>query len=92
MKCRNVLRATVDVPRAGEVNIDCTQLDHLNENWRMKQISAIIQSNDSPHILAGGLNSLDGSDYSAERWMDIVKVRFLPLNFHQRNNKDVPTA
>ncbi|KAH9683128.1 Endo/exonuclease/phosphatase domain-containing protein [Citrus sinensis] len=70
---RNVLKATVDVPWAGEVNVDSTQLDHLNEKWRMKQICAIIQSNDSPHILAGGLNSLDGSDYSAERWMDIVK-------------------
>ncbi|XP_031286869.1 uncharacterized protein LOC116145558 [Pistacia vera] len=70
---RNVLKATVDVPWAGEINFDCTQLDHLNEYWRMKQISAIIQSSDSPHILAGGLNSLDGSDYSLERWMDIVK-------------------
>ncbi|KAA8527521.1 hypothetical protein F0562_034764 [Nyssa sinensis] len=39
----------------------------------MKQINAIIQSNDCPHILAGGLNSLDGSDYSSERWTDIVK-------------------
>ncbi|KAL5785361.1 hypothetical protein ACOSQ2_007753 [Xanthoceras sorbifolium] len=70
---RNVLKTTIDVPWAGEVNFDCTQLDHLNENWRMKQISAIIQSNDSPHILAGGLNSLTASDYSPERWMDIVK-------------------
>ncbi|KAJ0033893.1 hypothetical protein Pint_24981 [Pistacia integerrima] len=72
---RNVLKATVDVPWAGEINFDCTQLDHLNEYWRMKQISAIIQSSDSPHILAGGLNSLDGSDYSLERWMDIVKMQ-----------------
>jgi len=40
----------------------------------MKQINAIIQSNDEPHILAGGLNSLDESDYSQERWTDIVKV------------------
>ncbi|KAI9196145.1 hypothetical protein LWI28_021432 [Acer negundo] len=70
---RNVLKATIDVPWAGEVNFDCTQLDHLNENWRMKQISAITQSNDSPHILTGGLNSLNASDYSPERWMDIVK-------------------
>ncbi|CAN4113513.1 unnamed protein product [Withania somnifera] len=70
---RNVLKATVDVPRVGELNFCCTQLDHLDENWRMKQINAILQSNDSPHILAGGLNSLDASDYSLERWNDIVK-------------------
>ncbi|PSR92670.1 GDP polyribonucleotidyltransferase [Actinidia chinensis var. chinensis] len=70
---RNVLRATIDVPRLGEVNFCCTQLDHLDENWRMKQINAIIQSNDGPHILAGGLNSLDGEDYSLERWSNIVK-------------------
>ncbi|CAN1854130.1 hypothetical protein LINPERHAP1_LOCUS41237 [Linum perenne] len=70
---RNVLKATIHVPWAGEVDFYCTQLDHLNENWRMKQINSIIQSNDSPHILAGGLNSLNGSDYSSDRWMDIVK-------------------
>lgn len=40
----------------------------------MKQINSIIQSSDEPHILAGGLNSLDESDYSHERWTDIVKV------------------
>lgn len=70
---RNVLKATIDVPWAGEVNFHCTQLDHLDENWRMKQTNAIIQSSDCPHILAGGLNSLNGSDYSRERWMDIIK-------------------
>ncbi|XP_061356254.1 uncharacterized protein LOC133300697 [Gastrolobium bilobum] len=70
---RNVLKATIDVPEAGELNFYCTHLDHLDENWRMKQINAIIQSNDEPHILAGGLNSLDESDYSQERWKDIVK-------------------
>ncbi|XP_019180853.1 PREDICTED: uncharacterized protein LOC109175926 [Ipomoea nil] len=70
---RNVLKATIDVPKAGELNFYSTQLDHLDENWRMKQINAMIQSNDHPHILAGGLNSLDGSDYSAERWTDVVK-------------------
>ncbi|CAM8983629.1 unnamed protein product [Rhodiola kirilowii] len=70
---RNVLSATVDVPWAGEVNFHCTQLDHLDENWRMKQMTAIISSNDDPHILAGGLNSLDASDYSWQRWADIVK-------------------
>ncbi|XP_059648724.1 uncharacterized protein LOC132294739 [Cornus florida] len=70
---RNVLKATIDVPRIGEINFFCTQLDHLDESWRMKQINAIIQSNDYPHILAGGLNSLDGSDYSLQRWTDIAK-------------------
>lgn len=71
---RNVLKATIHVPWAGEVDFYCTQLDHLDENWRMKQIGAMIKSNDmTPHILAGGINSLDGSDYSSERWMDIVK-------------------
>lgn len=71
---RNVLKATIDVPQIGEVNFHCTHLDHLDEDWRMKQIKAIIQSDDGPHILAGGLNSLDETDYSTERWMDIVKV------------------
>ncbi|KAI9115129.1 hypothetical protein K1719_014142 [Acacia pycnantha] len=70
---RNVLKATVDVPWAGEINFHSTQLDHLDENWRMKQVNAIISHNDPPHILAGGLNSLDAADYSAERWTDIVK-------------------
>ncbi|XP_022849267.1 uncharacterized protein LOC111371479 [Olea europaea var. sylvestris] len=69
---RNVIKATIDVPWTGELNFYCTQLDHLDENWRMKQINAIIQSNDHPHILAGGINSLDASDYSSERWTDIV--------------------
>ncbi|KAK8613049.1 hypothetical protein V6N13_104372 [Hibiscus sabdariffa] len=70
---RNVLKATIDVPWAGEVNFYCTQLDHLDENWRMKQMKAIIESNNSPHLLLGGLNSLNASDYSSERWTDIVK-------------------
>ncbi|KAL2323590.1 hypothetical protein Fmac_027969 [Flemingia macrophylla] len=70
---RNVLKATIDVPQAGELNFYCTHLDHLDENWRMKQINAIIESSEEPHILAGGLNSLDESDYSQERWTDIVK-------------------
>lgn len=72
--CRNVLRATIEVPEAGEINFHCTHLDHLDEGWRMKQVDAIIRSGDGPHILAGGLNALDGTDYSAERWADIVKV------------------
>ncbi|KAG8370106.1 hypothetical protein BUALT_Bualt14G0083000 [Buddleja alternifolia] len=70
---RNVIKATIDVPWTGELNVYSTQLDHLDENWRMKQINAMIQSNDQPHILAGGLNALDASDYSLERWNDIVK-------------------
>lgn len=70
---RNVLKATIDVPWAGEINFHSTQLDHLDENWRMKQVNAIIRSNDPPYILAGGLNSLYGADYSSERWTDIVK-------------------
>ncbi|KAI3469476.1 hypothetical protein Pfo_026139 [Paulownia fortunei] len=70
---RNVIKATIDVPWTGELNVYSTQLDHLDENWRMKQINAMIKSNDQPHILAGGLNSLDASDYSLERWNDIVK-------------------
>ncbi|XP_047326075.1 uncharacterized protein LOC124929725 [Impatiens glandulifera] len=70
---RNVLKATIDVPCVGELNFQCTHLDHLDEKWRMKQINAIIQSNDGPHILAGGLNSLNETDYSLERWSDISK-------------------
>ncbi|KAK7336710.1 hypothetical protein VNO77_17256 [Canavalia gladiata] len=80
---RNVLKATIDVPQAGELNFYCTHLDHLDENWRMKQINAMIQSNDEPHILAGGLNSLDESDYSQERWTDIVK-------YHEEMGKPTP--
>lgn len=70
---RNVLKATIDVPEVGEVDFHCTLLDHLDEKWRMKQINAIIESNERPHILAGGINSLDETDYSPERWTDIVK-------------------
>lgn len=70
---RNVLKTTIDVPEVGEVNFYCTHLDHLDENWRMKQINAIIESDSEPHILAGGLNSLEECDYSQERWTDIVK-------------------
>ncbi|KAK2394011.1 DNAse I superfamily protein [Trifolium repens] len=70
---RNVIKATIDVPWAGEINLHSTQLDHLDENWRMKQVNAIIRSNDPPHILAGGLNSLYRADYSSQRWTDIVK-------------------
>lgn len=80
---RNVLKATIDVPRVGELNFFCTHLDHLDENWRMKQINAIIQSSDKPHILAGGLNSLDETDYSTERWTEIVK-------YYEEMGKPIP--
>lgn len=68
------MKATIDVPGAGEINVFCTLVDHLDEKWRMKQINAIIQSTNVPHILAGGLNSLDETDYNQERWTEIVKV------------------
>lgn len=80
---RNVLKATIDVPQVGELNFYCTHLDHLDENWRMKQINAIIQSSDNPHILAGGLNSLDETDYSPERWTEIVK-------YYEEMGKPIP--
>lgn len=70
---RNLIKVTIEVPWYGEVDFYCTQLDHLDENWRMKQMNAIIQSTDRPHMLAGGLNSLDVTDYSSERWTDIAK-------------------
>ncbi|XP_076952433.1 uncharacterized protein LOC143626158 [Bidens hawaiensis] len=70
---RNVLKATIDVPLTGELNFYCTQLDHLDEDWRMKQVNAIIRSSDHPHVLAGGINSLCGSDYSFDRWTNIVR-------------------
>ena len=69
-----MLKATIEVPDAGEVNFHCTHLDHLDENWRMKQINSILRFSDGPHVLAGGLNALEETDYSAERWADIVKV------------------
>nr|BAC16719.1 unknown protein [Oryza sativa Japonica Group] len=81
----NVLRATIEVPRAGEVNFHCTHLDHLDESWRMKQMNAILRSSDGPHILTGGLNALDGTDYSDERWADIVK-------YYEEIGKPTPKA
>ena len=71
---RNVLRVTVDVPGAGEVNFHCTHLDHLDEGLRMKQVDSILRSADGHHILAGGLNALDPTDYSTDHWANIVKV------------------
>ncbi|EEE67690.1 hypothetical protein OsJ_25350 [Oryza sativa Japonica Group] len=82
---KNVLRATIEVPRAGEVNFHCTHLDHLDESWRMKQMNAILRSSDGPHILTGGLNALDGTDYSDERWADIVK-------YYEEIGKPTPKA
>ncbi|CAI9107937.1 OLC1v1007422C1 [Oldenlandia corymbosa var. corymbosa] len=82
---RNVLKATIDVPEVGEFEFYCTHLDHLDENWRMKQINAIIQSTDTPHILAGGINSLEETDYSSERWTDIVK-------YYEEIGKPIPKA
>ncbi|KAI4311219.1 hypothetical protein MLD38_036129 [Melastoma candidum] len=75
---RNVLRAVIELPgEAGELSVGCTQLDHLDETWRMRQVKAIVEKSchvdDHIDVLAGGLNSLDDSDYSISRWMDIVK-------------------
>ncbi|RCW19520.1 hypothetical protein GLYMA_02G150500v4 [Glycine max] len=39
---RNVLKAVEDVPQAGEINFYCSHHDHHDENWRMKQVNAII--------------------------------------------------
>ncbi|XP_010530519.1 PREDICTED: uncharacterized protein LOC104807106, partial [Tarenaya hassleriana] len=83
---RNVLKATIDVPETGEVEFHCTHLDHLDENWRMKQVDAVIASaNGAPHVLAGALNSLDETDYSPERWSDIVR-------YYEEMGKPVPKA
>lgn len=70
---RNVLKVVVDVPTIGDLHFHCTHLDHLNEGWRMKQVMAMMSRDDAAHILAGSLNSLDTTDYSQERWEDIVK-------------------
>ncbi|XP_010413115.2 PREDICTED: uncharacterized protein LOC104699509 [Camelina sativa] len=82
---RNVLKASIDVPGSGEVEFHCTHFDHLDEKWRMKQVDAIIRSTNVPHILAGALNSLDESDYSPERWTDIVK-------YYEEMGKPIPKA
>eukprot|EP01018_Ginkgo_biloba_P039696 Gb_07911 [translate_table: standard] len=80
---RNVLKVVVDVPSSGELHFHCTHLDHLDEDWRMKQIKAMMDMNNAPHILIGGLNSLDTMDYSQERWEDIVK-------FYEDKGKPTP--
>uniref|UniRef100_A0A0E0KDZ4 Endonuclease/exonuclease/phosphatase domain-containing protein n=1 Tax=Oryza punctata TaxID=4537 RepID=A0A0E0KDZ4_ORYPU len=81
---RNVMRATIEVPGAGEVNLYCTHLDHLDEGLRMKQVNSILRFADGHHhILAGGLNALDASDYSADRWAAIAK-------YHEEIGKPPP--
>lgn len=82
---RNLLKATIDVPLTGEMEFHCTQLDHLDENWRMKQVHAIIQASDCPNILAGGLNSHNASDYSPERWSQIAQ-------YYEKMGKPAPKA
>ncbi|KAB1203027.1 hypothetical protein CJ030_MR8G004024 [Morella rubra] len=50
----------------------------------MKQINSTIQSSiNETHILAGGLNSLDETVYSQERWTDIVR-------YHEEIGKPTP--
>ncbi|KAL5209544.1 hypothetical protein ABZP36_005167 [Zizania latifolia] len=82
---RNVLRATIDVPGAGEVNFHCTHLDHLDESLRMKQVNSILRYADGHHILAGGLNALDVTDYSSDRWAGIAK-------YYEEIGKPAPKA
>ncbi|KAF3783811.1 hypothetical protein EJ110_NYTH28966 [Nymphaea thermarum] len=82
---RNVLKVVVDIPSTGEINFHCTHLDHLDENWRMKQVKATVEADDSPHLLAGCLNSLDETDYSEERWTDMVK-------YYEEIGKPTPKA
>ncbi|XP_006650104.3 uncharacterized protein LOC102718065 [Oryza brachyantha] len=83
---RNVLRATIDVPGAGEVSFYCTHLDHLDEGLRMRQVNSILRfAGGRHHILAGGLNALDATDYSADRWAAIAK-------YHEEIGKPAPKA
>ncbi|KAK8966298.1 hypothetical protein KSP40_PGU011339 [Platanthera guangdongensis] len=83
---RNVLKVTIEVPGAGEVDLHCTHLDHLDEDWRLKQIGAILGSSEQQsHILAAGLNALDETDYSAEVGCDLVQ-------YHEENGKPRPRA
>lgn len=73
----------VSVPLAGDLHFYCTQLDHLDEDWRMKQIDSLTSMvpPNQPHILTGNLNALNQSDYSKERWEEIAEVIFLPPLF-----------
>ncbi|CAM6096750.1 unnamed protein product [Calypogeia fissa] len=74
---RNVLKVIVEVPLVGDLHVYCTQLDHLDEDWRMKQVDSFLQTlpASQPHILTGNLNSLDMSDYSKDRWEEIAQAR-----------------
>jgi endonuclease/exonuclease/phosphatase family metal-dependent hydrolase len=78
---RNVLKVVVDVPTIGELHFHCTHLDHLNEEWRMKQVMAMMSRDDAPHVLAGSLNSLDTTDYLQERWEDIDEPQVNDVKF-----------
>ncbi|BBN13105.1 hypothetical protein MPTK1_6g00840 [Marchantia polymorpha subsp. ruderalis] len=82
---RNVLKVVVSVPLAGDLHFYCTQLDHLDEDWRMKQIDSLTSMvpPNQPHILTGNLNALNQSDYSKERWEEIAE-------FRKKNNKVLP--
>lgn len=85
LKAKERVGATIDIPRVGEVNFQCTLLNHLDENWRMKHIKAIIEFYEGLHILAGGLNSFDETDHSLERWTNIIE-------YHEDMGKPTPEA
>ncbi|KAL2622555.1 hypothetical protein R1flu_002760 [Riccia fluitans] len=82
---RNVLKVVVSVPLAGDLHFYCTQLDHLDEDWRMKQVDSLISMvpPNQPHILTGNLNALNQADYSKARWVEIAESR-------KKNNKVPP--
>ncbi|KAG6552429.1 hypothetical protein Mapa_005990 [Marchantia paleacea] len=82
---RNVLKVVVSVPLAGDLHFYCTQLDHLDEDWRMKQIDSLTSMvpPNQPHILTGNLNALSQADYSKDRWEEIAE-------FRKKNNKVLP--
>ncbi|XP_057756407.1 uncharacterized protein LOC130975669 [Arachis stenosperma] len=74
---RNVLKATIDVLEAGEMNFYCTHLDHLDENWRMKQINAIrVTAEDIPQQKTKS-NDTNLSQYSEEIGKPIPKVEVM---------------
>ncbi|KAL3691509.1 hypothetical protein R1sor_005160 [Riccia sorocarpa] len=82
---RNVLKVVVSVPLAGDLHFYCTQLDHLDEDWRMKQIDSLTSMvpPNQPHVIAGNLNALNQADYSKVRWEEIAESR-------KKNNKVPP--
>ncbi|XP_024534790.1 uncharacterized protein LOC9656403 [Selaginella moellendorffii] len=92
---RNLLKVVVDVPSFGEVCYCCTHLDHLDEDWRIKQVSAILEDTKKvPHFLAGDLNSLNRPDYSQERWAEIAKASsfFQACQLRAENRKMAPRS